>query len=127
MTIMIHSRLALIITGFALYAIVPTQAAVETYDIDPAHTWVGFSVGHFFTTLSGTFNKVTGKIIVDREHLTSSTVDAVIEVASIATNTSEPHDDLRSENYFGLAKFPVIAFKSREWKGTRGRHLRSRG
>lgn len=117
---MINSRLAHLITGFALCSIVPMHAAVETYDIDPAHTWVGFSVGHFFTKLSGTFNKVTGKIIVDREHLTNSTVEAIIEVASIATNTSEPHDDLRSEHYFGLAKFPAITFKSREWKSTGG-------
>ena len=38
------------------------KAAVETYNIDPVHTWVGFSIAHFFTKVPGYFSKVTGTI-----------------------------------------------------------------
>ena len=45
------------------------------------HTWVGFTVGHFFTPVPGFFGKVKGTIVVDRAQLTHSTAEAVIEVA----------------------------------------------
>ena len=113
-------RLTLILAGLALGSLVSAQAAVETYDIDPVHTWVGFTVGHFFTKVPGFFGKVKGTIVADRDHLEKSTVEAAIEVASITTNTSMRDDDLRSDNFFSAAKFPVMNFKSKAWKKTGG-------
>ena len=112
--------LALGFTGLLLGSLVSAQAAVEAYDIDPVHTWVGFTVSHFFTKVPGYFGKVKGTIIVDREHLENSTVEAVIEVASITTNTKMRDDDLRSTNFFSAATFPAMTFKSRTWKSTGG-------
>jgi polyisoprenoid-binding protein YceI len=113
-------RLALVIVGLALGSIASAQAAVETYDIDPVHTWVGFTVSHFFTKVPGFFGKVKGAVIVDRDHLEKSSVEAVIEVASITTNTSMRDDDLRSGNFFAAEKFPAMTFKSKAWKHTGG-------
>jgi polyisoprenoid-binding protein YceI len=42
-----RSILALVFAGLALGSLASAQAAVETYDIDPVHTWVGFTVSHF--------------------------------------------------------------------------------
>src|SRR5664280_1744557 len=111
-----HSRLALVFAGFALGLLVSAHAAVETYDIDPVHTWVGFTVRHFFTQVPGFFSKVKGAVVVDRDHLENSTVEAVIEVASITTNTRMRDDDLRSANFFAAPKFPAMIFKSKAWK-----------
>src|ERR1035437_2140548 len=113
-------RLALVIVGLALGSIASAQAAVETYDIDPVHTWVGFTVSHFFTKVPGFFGKVKGAVIVDRDHLEKSSVEAVIEVASITTNTSMRDDYLRSGNFFAAEKFPAMTFKSKAWKHTGG-------
>jgi polyisoprenoid-binding protein YceI len=115
-----RSRLALVIAGLALSSLASAQAAVETYDIDPVHTWVGFTVSHFFTKVPGFFGKVKGTVIVDRDHLEKSNVEAVIEVASITTNTSMRDDDLRSGNFFAADKFPAMSFKSKTWKYTGG-------
>ncbi len=112
--------LRLIIASLVLGSFATVRAAVETYDIDPVHTWVGFAVGHFFTKVPGFFGKVKGTIVVDRAQLAQSTVEAVIEVASITTNTPMRDDDLRSDNFFAAARFPAIAFKSREWRSTGG-------
>jgi polyisoprenoid-binding protein YceI len=113
-----HSLLALVIAALALGSITSVRATVETYDIDPVHTWVGFSVAHFFTKVPGYFGKVKGTVVVDREHLENSTVEAVIEVASITTNTKMRDDDLRSTNFFAAAQFPSMTFKSESWKST---------
>ena len=112
--------LRLIVASLVLGSFASVRAAVETYDIDPVHTWVGFSVGHFFTKVPGFFGKVKGTIVVDRAQLAQSTVEAVIEVASITTNTPMRDDDLRSDNFFAAARFPAIAFESREWRSTGG-------
>ena len=74
-----RSLLALVVTALALGSLTSAKAAVETYNIDPVHTWVGFSVAHFFTKVPGYFGKVKGTIVVDRDHLENSTVEAVIQ------------------------------------------------
>jgi len=113
-----RSTLSLVIATLALSSLTSAKAAVETYNIDPVHTWVGFSIAHFFTKVPGYFSKVRGIIVVDRDHLEKSTVEAVIEVASITTNTKMRDDDLRSTNFFAAAQFPSMTFKSESWKST---------
>ena len=113
-----RSILSLIIAGITLGSLASAKAAVETYNIDPVHTWVGFSIAHFFTKVPGYFSKVKGTIVVDRDHLANSTVEAVIEVASITTNTKMRDDDLRSTNFFAADQFPSMTFKSKSWKNT---------
>ena len=77
-------------------------------------------MAHFFTKVPGYFSKVKGTIVVDRDHLENSTVEAVIEVASITTNTKMRDDDLRSTNFFAAATFPAMTFTSKSWKSTGG-------
>ena len=109
-----------VIAAFALGSLTSARAAIETYNIDPVHTWIGFTIAHFFTKVPGYFGKVKGTIVVDRDHLENSTVEAVIEVASIKTNTKMRDDDLRSTNFFAAADFPAITFKSKMWQNTGG-------
>ena len=108
----------LAISALALCTLPSARAGVETYTIDPVHTWVGFSIAHFYTPVPGYFSKVKGTIVVDRDHLENSTVEAVISVDSITTNTKMRDDDLRSTNFFAAAQFPVMTFKSDSWKST---------
>jgi len=100
--------------GFATF----TQAAVETYKIDPVHSSVGFSIRHFFSNVPGAFTKFSGTIVVDRDNLEKSTVEAAIEVPSIDTRSDMRDKDLRSEKFFAVEKFPAITFKSKSWKKT---------
>lgn len=108
----------LAVSVIALSTLPSARAALETYNIDPVHTWVGFSIAHFFTPVPGYFSKVKGTIVVDRDHLENSRVDAVIAAGSITTNTKMRDDDLRSTNFFAAAQFPTLTFKSEAWKST---------
>jgi polyisoprenoid-binding protein YceI len=115
-----HTILSIVIAAMLFGSMMAAKAAVETYNVDPVHTWVGFSIPHFFTKVPGYFSKVKGTIVVDRDHLENSTVEAVIEVASITTNTKMRDDDLRSTNFFAAATFPAMTFTSKSWKSTGG-------
>jgi polyisoprenoid-binding protein YceI len=110
-------RFFLILFCLSLGSVMPARAALETYDIDPVHTWVGFTVRHFFTKVPGSFTKVKGSVVVDRDNLENSTVEAVIEVSSIDTRVKMRDDDLRTR-FFAAGQFPVITFKSKAWKKT---------
>jgi hypothetical protein len=111
-------RLSLVSAGLALSSFASAQAAIETYDIDPVHSWVGFTVQHFFTKVPGFFGQANGTFVVDRDHLENSSVDAVIAAASITTNSRMRDDDLRSTNFFAAVAFPTLHFKSKAWKST---------
>jgi polyisoprenoid-binding protein YceI len=107
----------IIAAWLAVGSALPALAAIETYDIDPIHTWVGFSVRHFFTKVPGSFTKVKGSIVVDRANLENSTVETIIEVSSIDTRVKMRDDDLRGR-FFEATKFPLMTFKSKAWKKT---------
>jgi polyisoprenoid-binding protein YceI len=108
----------LLLSVCALGLLASTQAAVETYQIDPVHSSVGFTIRHFFTNVPGVFTKFSGAITVDRDHLENSSVTATIEVPSVDTHTEKRDNHLRSPDFFNAAKFPVMTFKSTAWKQT---------
>lgn len=112
------AQTVLVAALLAVASLAPARAAIETYNIDPVHTWVGFNAMHFFTKVPGYFAKVKGTIVVDRDHLENSEVEAVIGTASITTNTPKRDEDLRSDRFLAAAKFPDMTFKSKRWKRT---------
>jgi polyisoprenoid-binding protein YceI len=94
------------------------QAAVETYTIDPVHSSVGFSVRHFLTKVPGRFTQFSGTIVVDRDNLENSTVNATIQVGSVDTDNDKRNAHLKSPDFFDAAKFGTITFVSKSWKKT---------
>ena len=108
----------LLVSVCTLGLLASTRAAVETYKIDPVHSSVGFTIRHFFSNVPGMFTTFSGTIVVDRDNLENSTVEAVIEVPSIDTRVAQRDTHLKSPDFFDAPKFPVIIFKSKSWKKT---------
>jgi polyisoprenoid-binding protein YceI len=87
-------------------------AAPESYTVDSRHTFPVFEVNHLgFSTQRGRFNKVTGKITLDRA-ARSGSIDVVIDAASIDMGLEKWDEHMRSEDFFNVAKFPTMTFKS---------------
>ena len=84
------------------------------WQIDPAHTTVGFTVRHMgISNVHGRFTKVSGTANVDDNDVTKSSVNATMDIASITTGNDSRDNDLRSPNYFDAAQFPTMTFKSK--------------
>lgn len=97
---------------------VAVRAETETYKIDPAHSAASFSITHLISKFKSSFTSVSGTIVVDRANLENSTVTASIDVGALNTANDKRDEDLKSANYFDVAKFPAITFKSKSWKKT---------
>src|SRR6266403_212159 len=108
------SRLALAATLVAALA-VPAPAATTTWQIDPAHTAAGFSVKHMMiATVRGQFKGVTGTVLWDDQDINKSTVDVTIDANTIDTGEPKRDADLKSANFFDVAHYPTITFKSKK-------------
>ncbi|MBX6364807.1 MAG: YceI family protein [Gemmatimonadetes bacterium] len=85
--------------------------ATERYDIDPNHSYVGFSVRHMMVSnVRGKFTKFSGTIELDPQDVTRSRVEVTVDAASVDTEVARRDADLRSENFFDVARFPTITF-----------------
>jgi polyisoprenoid-binding protein YceI len=90
------------------------QQATTTWQIDPAHTNVSFSVKHLMiTTVRGRFADVRGSIRLDDSDLTRSFVDVEVGTASIDTRADQRDTHLRSADFFDVEKYPAMKFRSR--------------
>ena len=108
----------LILAGLAWGLAYTNTAAAETYKFDQTHSTIGFKVGHFLGTAAGKFKQFNGTIELDREHPANSSVVARIDVRSIDTGIVKRDNHLRSADFFDVAKYPEITFKSRSIKQT---------
>ena len=91
------------------HALVPP---VGTFEFDPVHTFVGFSVQHLVVgRVRGRFEAVRGTVTV-AEDPSASTVEASIETALITTLNSTRDDDLRSEHYLDVERYPTMTYRS---------------
>jgi polyisoprenoid-binding protein YceI len=93
-------------------ALAPGLAVAQSYQIDPSHTNVHFAIKHMMSTVHGEFTGVTGKVVLDDKDLTRSSLEAEIDAATV--NTREPGRDqhLKSADFFDVANFPKLTFKS---------------
>ena len=83
------------------------------WDLDPAHTRIGFSARHaMVTTVRGSFNDVTGRFYADLDDMSKSYAEVVLKTASVDTRSQQRDDHLRSADFFDVEKWPEIRFES---------------
>lgn len=103
----------------ALLLPLAAAAAPESYTLDPTHTIPNFSVQHFgMSTVWGRFERATGKVVLDRAARTGS-VEVRIPTATVSTGdgkradgTRSRDEHLRNADFFNVAEFPEMVFRS---------------
>ena len=98
---------------FASLAVVPAQAAVETFDIDAVPSTVLFRVKHMNTSWAyGRFNGISGKVAYDAAAPEASSIEIKVDAATVDTADAKRDAHLKAPDLFDVAKFPTITFTS---------------
>ena len=83
------------------------------WQLDPMHTQVEFAVKHLgMMTVRGHFTDVQASGDINVEHPEASSVEVVIQTASIRTHNERRDNDLRTSNFLDVEHYPTITFKS---------------
>jgi polyisoprenoid-binding protein YceI len=91
----------------------PSETAITTWKIDPAHSHAEFKVKHMMiANVKGHFSKISGGLALDESDLANSRVEASVEAASIETRDHQRDAHLKSADFFDVEKFPTLHFKS---------------
>jgi polyisoprenoid-binding protein YceI len=89
------------------------MAQTETWYLDPPHSSAQFAVRHLgISTVRGAFTKIGG-VVVDSPDLSKASLNVTIDASSIDTRVQRRDDDLRSDHFFDVAKYPTITFQSK--------------
>lgn len=85
----------------------------QTWNIDSSHSSIHFSVRHLvIAKVRGQFARWSGVITVEDGDLARAKVSATIDVASIETGVADRDTHLKSADFFDVAQFPEMTFKS---------------
>jgi polyisoprenoid-binding protein YceI len=88
-------------------------AQVSDWKLDSNHSDADFSVQHMaISTVHGSFRGISGVIHLDPANPGKSGVEASIDVSTVDTGVAARDTHLKSPDFFDVAKFPTMTFKS---------------
>jgi len=83
------------------------------YNIDKNHSIIGFTIRHNELALvGGRFKDFTAAIHFDDKDISKSSVEFTAKVESIDTGVTNRDNHLRTADFFEVAKYPEMTFKS---------------
>ena len=109
----------ILIATIALTAVLVsfTAATITDWSNDKSHTKVGFSITHLLISdVEGSFKTVTIKLTSTKDDFSDAEVEFTADAASINTDHEKRDNHLKSADFFDVAKYPTITFKSTSFK-----------
>jgi polyisoprenoid-binding protein YceI len=104
----------LILASFGLFA-------QTTWNIDPVHSNIKFSVTHLvISEVDGSFKTFTGTMTSKTPDFTGADIDFSVDVNSINTDNDMRDKHLKSDDFFNAEKYPKMTFKSTSFKKVSG-------
>lgn len=94
-------------------------ATERQWTVDPVHSSAEFSVKHLgFFHVKGTVPIKSAVVVTEGNNTIPTAVGAVLDASGVDTKNNDRDDDLRSDNFFDVKRYPQMTFKST--KITRG-------
>jgi polyisoprenoid-binding protein YceI len=98
------------------FALTKTVEA-STWSIDASHANAQFSVKHMMVSnVRGAFSNITGTLELNDKDITKSQVNVEIDASTIDTRNEKRDAHLKAADFFNVAKYPKLTFKSTKVK-----------
>lgn len=111
--IILFAALALPSTSRAEISLNASSAPYGLYKIDPDHTSVTFKINHLgFSHYTGRFDKIGGYLNFNNNAPDQSNLNITIYPTSVDVNNPKLEEDLRTDKWFNVMKFPTATFRS---------------
>lgn len=89
-----------------------------SYNVDTGHSNVGFKAKHMMiSNVKGNFEKFSGTFSVNEKTKEFSSINGIVEVASLTTRDAKRDGHLKSADFFDAQKFPQMRLKFIEQDG----------
>ena len=95
-----------------------TQAKETKWVVDMVHSQVDFGVRHLVGRVRGNFTKWYAVLTTKDGDWKLGTVNVSIQTASLNTGNSYRDDDLRSDRFFAVARYPKMTFQGTGFAAT---------
>jgi polyisoprenoid-binding protein YceI len=95
------------------------SAFAQTWSLDKAHAKLGFEVTHLMvSSVEGSFKIFDVKVTASKDEFADAVVELTADAASIYTDNDKRDEHLRSADFFEVAKYPTLTFKSTSFTKT---------
>lgn len=92
-----------------------SKASPGIYALDKSHGSLTFKISHVgFSLYHGRFNDFDATIDLNPAKPETSAVDVTVNLGSVDTHNPKLEDELKSDKFFNVAKFPTATFKSKQ-------------
>lgn len=96
----------------ALVLLFNISVFADSYNVDIVHSKVGFKVKHLMiSNVVGYFEDFEGSYDYDAKTGKVNFLEGIVRVKSINTAVVKRDNDLRSDNFFDVKKYPMMKFK----------------
>ena len=90
-----------------------TELSSGQYTLDPAHATLLWKINHLgFSTFIGRFNTFDASLDFNPENIGSSSLEVIIDTASLDINNDVFAEELRGDNWFDVANFPQAVYRT---------------
>ncbi len=104
--------------------------AIKTgdYALDRAHSTILFKVDHMgFAKFVGRFNRFDASLVFDPQHIENSSLEAVVDMASVDVNNAKFERALNGRFWFDTENYPQAHFKTTTAELVDARNVRFQG
>jgi polyisoprenoid-binding protein YceI len=108
-----------ILTIVALTALLFSFKTIEnaTWSLDKAHAKLGFTITHLMVSdVEGWFKTFDATVTSSKDDFSDAVAEMTADASSINTDNEQRDKHLKSSDFFDVAKYPVITFKSKTFK-----------
>lgn len=109
-------------------ALASVSAFAQTWTVDKSHAKVGFTVTHLaLTEVDGNFKTFDAKITSVKPDFSDAVIELTADVNTINTDNDRRDTHLKSPDFFDVAKFPTLSFKSTSFQKVDGKKYKLAG